>query len=105
MFAPTVQKSGSISFYDDEEIAKKVKEILFAGAFCIDYKEVFQSTSGKPLHTYVTLSAGGVKIEESIFRFPWFKGPLIAPNDPSLETVVTEYLQKEESTSVMLILN
>ena len=97
MFNPTLQKSGTISFYDEEDMAKKVKEIVFAGAYCIEYEEKFQSTSGNPFHAFVTLSAGGVKVEESTFRFPWFKGPLIASNDSPIEAIVVEYLQNEES--------
>ena len=97
MFSATVQKSGTISFYDDEDKVKKVKQLIFAGAFCINYKEVFHSISREPFKSFITLSAGGVKIEESIFRFPWFKGPLAAPREFPLETVVVKYLQNEES--------
>ena len=90
MFAHSLQKSGTISFYDDEDSVKKVKEIIFAGAFCVEYKEKFESTSGKPFCAYITLSAGGVKTEESVFRFPWFKGALVAGVDYGLATMVEE---------------
>ena len=42
--------------------------------------------------------AGGVKIEESIFRFPWYKGPLVAPVDIALETVVEEIVFEKKSS-------
>jgi hypothetical protein len=88
MFTPAMQKSGSISFYEDEDRIRKVKRVVFAGAFCIGFKEVYHSLSSMPMHTLLTISAGGVKIEESVFRFPWFKGSLIMPGIDIMNSVV-----------------
>ena len=97
MFTQALHKSGSISFYDDEDSQKKIKEVIFAGAFCINYKEDFHWSSKKTFLTYISLLAGGVKIEESTFRFPWYKGPLVAPIDRALETVVEEIVFEKKS--------
>ena len=94
MFTSALQKSGSISFYEDEDMIRKVKHISFAGAFCIDFKEIYHSNSAMPLYTMLTIAAGGIKIEESIFRFPWFKGPFKTEVEEVLSTVV-EYVTPE----------
>ena len=90
MFKPELQKSGSISFYENEERIVKIKQVVFAGAFCMDYKEKFNAFNKEPFIIYLGLSAGGVKISEAIFRFPWFNGPLVAPNDFLQEIKIEE---------------
>ena len=99
MFKPELQKSGSISFYEDEDKIKKVKKVIFAGAFCVHYQEKFNAFNTKPFLTYLTLSAGGVKIEEGVFRFPWFRGPLKAEEEKIMNTVV-EYLPSEPKEKI-----
>ncbi len=88
---PALQKSGSISFYEDEDQIRKVKQVLFAGAFCMSYKEVYNSSSSLPMCTTLTISAGGIKIEDCEFKFPWFKGTIVSKSiSPIAETI--EYL-------------
>ena len=95
-----MQKSGSISFYEDEDKIKKVKQLIFSGAFCVGYQEKFNAYNAKPYIINLTLSAGGVKIDEGVFRFPWFKGPLKGDNDEILETIIeytSAYLPQNEN--------
>ena len=94
MFSPTIHKSGTISFYEDEEMEKKIKQLIFGGAFCISYKEKFNNSNNQNTVAEITLSAGGVKLGESAFRFPWFRGPLVAKDEFIMDSVV-EYLPVE----------
>ena len=87
MFTQNLQKSGSIAFYKDEDMIRKVKKVIFAGAFCLGYKEVYSSTFAMPMYTELIISAGGIKIEESVFRFPWFNGPFKTELEEAIDTV------------------
>ncbi len=70
MITPTAIKSGKVVFYRRESEAK-MKELVFNDAYCIYFKEVFNSTGEDPMTISLELSAKELRMGQTNYENAW----------------------------------
>ncbi|MEP6747605.1 MAG: type VI secretion system tube protein TssD [Bacteroidota bacterium] len=70
MVHPTHMKCGLITFYKIDAFSK-LKTLEFIDAYCVDYYETFDHSGERPMQVQLTLSAHGMKLNDSEFKNSW----------------------------------
>ncbi len=70
MISSDMTKNGSLNFYKRESMSN-LKKVEFKGAYCLHYKEHFNSESAQPLQIKLVLSAREITIRGTEFVNNW----------------------------------
>ena len=63
-------KDGSITFFKRDNMSS-LKTLDFKGAYCLYYKEHFNTSSTDPMQTHLVISAKEIKIKSTTFTNNW----------------------------------
>lgn len=70
MISPTQTKSGSITFFRRDAMAK-LKTLEFSEAYCVDYYETFDHQGDMPMQIQLAMTARELKLNDSEFKNNW----------------------------------
>ena len=68
--SPEMVKNGIITFYKRENMAS-LKKIEFKNAYCLHYREHFNSIDSQPMQTQLIISAKEITIKGTTFTNNW----------------------------------
>jgi len=70
MLLPTQLKSGSVTFYKRDAMAR-MQAIQFTDAICCSYSEEFHSHNDTPMHIQLSIAAKAMQIEDVAYQSNW----------------------------------